>query len=192
MPFHPSHLPGVYRVCMDTGEPGWQLSMPEANPDLLGHLYAGPYAIRHPDLATIVVDADGVAGYILATSDSRGFWEWEEEDWWPALRAQYPKRADDSWNKRIIDLIHAQPQSPADIVESYPAHFHIDLLPRGQGLGLGRALIEGLQQTLRELGVAGLHLDVGKDNENAISFYRHLGFEVAAEAPESYFMTTTL
>lgn len=177
---------------MDAAEPGWRESIPGANPDLLGHVYAGPYAIRHPDFATIVEDSDGVAGYILATPDSRAFWDWEETHWWPALRNQYPQRTDDSWNRRIIDLLHAPPQSPAEVLESFPAHFHIDLLPRAQGQGLGRALIEGLQGTLREQGIRGLHLDVGKDNQNAISFYQHLGFEIAEEAPESYFMTVSL
>ena len=192
VPFHPSHLPGIYAVCMEAGNPGWQKSTPEANPDLLGHVYAGPYALHSPELASSVVDSQGVAGYLLATADSDAFWEWQDAHWWPPLRAQYPRTEGDSWNSTIINLIHEAPRTPPEIVAGFPAHLHIDLLPRAQGSGLGRLLIENLQATLRMKSVPGVHLDVGKDNTNAIEFYRHLGFEVAHEAPESYFMTIAL
>lgn len=192
VPFHPSHLPGIYAVCMEAGNPGWQKSTPEANPDLLGHVYAGPYAVHSPELASSVVDSQGVAGYLLATADSDAFWEWQDAHWWPPLRAQYPRTEGDSWNSTIINLIHEAPQTPPEIVAGFPAHLHIDLLPRAQGSGLGRLLIENLQSALRVKGAPGVHLDVGKDNTNAIEFYRHLGFEVAHEAPQSYFMTISL
>ena len=192
VPFHPSHLPGVYAVCMESGNPGWRESTPEANPDLLGHVYAGPYAIHSPELASCVVDESGVAGYLLATADSNAFWDWEDAHWWPPLRAQYPRLTGNSWDSDIITLIHDAPRTPAEIVTSFPAHLHIDLLPRAQGQGLGRVLVENLQVTLKEQGVPGLHLDVGKDNSNAIEFYRHLGFEIAHAAPASYFMTIAL
>lgn len=192
VPFHPSHLPGVYAVCMETGSPGWKERTPEANPDLLGHVYAGPYAIHSPELARCVVDESGVAGYLLAVADSDALWEWEETHWWPALRAQYPRLTGDSWNSTIIGLIHDAPRTPPEIVASFPAHFHIDLLPRAQGSGLGRLLIEDLQSDLTARGVPGLHLDVGRDNQNAVEFYRYLGFEIAHETPGSYFMTIAL
>lgn len=192
VPFHPSHLPGIYAVCMEAGNPGWQKSTPEANPDLLGHVYAGPYAVHSPELASSVVDSQGVAGYLLAAADSDAFWEWQDAHWWPPLRAQYPRTEGDSWNSTIIDLIHEAPRTPPEIVAGFPAHLHIDLLPRAQSSGLGRLLIENLQSALRVKGVPGVHLDVGKDNTNAIEFYRHLGFEVAHEAPQSYFMTISL
>lgn len=192
VPFHPSHLPGIYAVCMESSEPGWRELIPDANPDLLGHVYAGPYAIHAPQLARCVVDEIGVAGYILATADSASFWQWQDLHWWTALRAQYPRRNETSWNKKIIDLIHDAPRSPDDVVRSFPAHFHIDLLPRAQGAGFGRALIEQLITDLSGMGVPGLHLDVGRDNHNAIEFYRHLGFEVSHTAAESHFMTVPL
>ena len=188
VPLHHSHAPGVYAVCMEAAEPGWHTSMPEANPDLLGHVYAGPYLHFEPDLATIVVDSTGVAGYLLATSASQDFWAWQEKEWWPPLRSQYPLGGQDDWNGEITKLIHTPPMAPEHIAQDFPAHFHIDLLPRAQGLGLGRTLIEGLEARLRNKSVGGVHMDVGSDNHNAIGFYQHLGFTVVAEGPDSLFM----
>jgi ribosomal protein S18 acetylase RimI-like enzyme len=58
----------------------------------------------------------------------------------------------------------------------YPAHLHIDLLPRAQGHGMGRKIMTVFLERLRELGVEGVHLGVSKRNLNAIAFYEHLGF----------------
>jgi len=68
------------------------------------------------------------------------------------------------------------------IAEAFPAHLHVNLLPRAQGQGLGRMLIERLIDRLRQRGIGGLHLGVDADNARAIAFYRHLGVaEVAVE-----------
>jgi len=192
VPYHPAHLPGIYRVCMDAAEPGWDTTMPTANPDLLGHVYAGPYPIYSPELATVVVDELGVAGYILATASSNDFWQWQQDHWWPTLRDQYPRISETSWDATIIELFHQPPRSPEHVADSFPAHFHIDLLPRAQGLGLGRTLIESLTTTLRSQRSPGVHLDVGKHNTNAIDFYRHLGFSTVEESTDSLFMAQAL
>ena len=169
-------LPGAYRVCLLTGDSGRDGSARFANPDLLGHVYVGPYFGGQPDLALVVVDSDGVAGYCLAAEDTRAFEAWARTHWWPALREQYPPVDDDSPGGELIRLLHTPTRAPEDVVHEYPAHMHIDLLKRARGLGLGRALVETQIVALRARGVRGLHLDVAADNANAINFYEHLGF----------------
>jgi ribosomal protein S18 acetylase RimI-like enzyme len=61
------------------------------------------------------------------------------------------------------------------VVDRYPAHLHIDLLPRAQGHGLGRALVTTLTDALRERGVPGLHLGVDPANTGALAFYARIG-----------------
>lgn len=182
--FNYSHFPGAYAVCLATSEPGGGSPSPDANPELLGQLYVGPYLVRHPELARIAVDSDGVAGYFLGTNNSIKFWAWCEENWWPELRSQYPLSGSDDWNSEVIGLLHNPPTAPMEIAERYPAHFHIDLLPRAQGAGFARRLIEDFVSQAE----VGVHLDVGRDNTRAIEIYKHLGFEIVAEAPESFYM----
>ena len=69
-------LPGLYRVGLLTGDAGRDGSARFANPDLIGHVYVGPYAVGEPALALAVADADGVAGYCLAARDTRAFASW--------------------------------------------------------------------------------------------------------------------
>jgi ribosomal protein S18 acetylase RimI-like enzyme len=70
----------------------------------------------------------------------------------------------------------------------YPAHLHIDILPIAQGKGMGKVLMNEFINELKNQKVPGLHLEVGKANENAIEFYKHLGFLVLKEYEYSYAM----
>jgi ribosomal protein S18 acetylase RimI-like enzyme len=171
-------LPGVYRVCLMTGDAGQDATGLYRNPDLLGHVYTGPYVVGEGPNALVVADEDGIAGYCLAALDTRAFAAWAEAAWWPALRAQYPRppTSDTSPDAAVARLIHEPPVAPPDVVDAYPSHLHIDLLERVRGTGVGRALIERQLAGLRAGGSDGVHLEVAASNENAIAFYRHLGF----------------
>ena len=58
----------------------------------------------------------------------------------------------------------------------YPAHLHIDLLPRAQGQGHGRRLMTAMFDRLTAAGASGVHLGVRRTNTRAIAFYEKLGF----------------
>lgn len=182
-PFHPSDLGAIYRICLLTGHAGGDSSHLYKNPDLLAHVYAGPYPVADPGLTFVVADEQGVAGYIVATADSAGFERWREEHWWPVLREQYPPVEDPQDGTEDHVLIGRLHEAWGDlpVYAEHPAHMHIDLLPRLQGLGLGRALVETLAEALRARGVPGLHLGVSKDNPGAIAFYQRVGFVTLEE-----------
>jgi ribosomal protein S18 acetylase RimI-like enzyme len=63
----------------------------------------------------------------------------------------------------------------------YPAHLHIDLLPRIQQKGIGRNLMDALFAELARQKVRGLHLGVGSSNTGAVAFYKRTGFSVLEE-----------
>lgn len=176
-------LPGAYRTCLLTGEAGEDASSLHDDPDLLGHVYVGPYLTRGEGTQLVVVDAAGTAGYLLSADDTRAFEAWAESAWWPPLRSRYPRRDDGSRDAELIGLIHRPERTPAAIADPYPAHLHIDLEARARGRGLGRALIDRLLGDLRTRGVAGVHLGVDETNANAIGFYEHLGFRTLQEQP---------
>jgi len=129
----------------------------------------------------VLADSAGPVGYVIGALDSRIFEERAEREWWPPLRRRYPetgpdRRSDRTPDQRCVHAIHHPSRGAADLLAAYPSHLHIDLLPRGQGNGHGRRLIETLCDALRERGSAGVHLGVGRRNQRAIGFYRHVGF----------------
>lgn len=62
------------------------------------------------------------------------------------------------------------------------------MLPRLQGHGFGRKLIETLVSALRGQSSPGLHLIVADSNQKAVGFYRHVGF---CEIPAKYLLPAT-
>ncbi|MBX9470689.1 GNAT family N-acetyltransferase [Microcella sp.] len=164
-------------ICVLTGDDGADASGTYDQPELLAHHWASPHLAADPSLCTIVVDDDGPVGYLVATADTVAFEAWCERMWWPPLRDRYPLQAPRrDRDQQLVDLMHAPDRTPASVTDAYPAHLHINLLPRAQGLGLGRALIERLVDQLRDRGVAGVHLGVSGTNPRAIAFYEHVGF----------------
>jgi ribosomal protein S18 acetylase RimI-like enzyme len=196
-PYRPADLDDLYRICLLTADNGQDATPLYTDPQLPGHVYAAPYAIFEPTLAFLAEDADGVAGYVIGARDSEAFAPKLEADWWPRLRPRYPgppasiPEADLTREQRIARWMHHPRPLPADLAERYPSHLHINLLPRLQGHGLGRRLIETLTTALRDQGSPGLHLHVSLGNQRAAAFYRHVGF-TEHPAPGPYLFTMNL
>jgi ribosomal protein S18 acetylase RimI-like enzyme len=170
--------PAVYAVCLRTGNAGGDASSTYVDRDLLGHVYAGPYLELEPELAIVLNDGAGAEGYVLGALDTRRFEARCEQEWWPSLRARYPLGSfpGSSPDERLVRMMHAPVRAPETVVAAYPSHLHIDLLPRWQGGGWGRRLVETLLDRLVARGSSGVHLGVARSNERAIGFYRRLGF----------------
>ena len=194
-PYEAADWDGVGRVCVQTGDSGGDATGIYANDDLLPAIYAYPYVVFEPDLAWVVVadsaedDAtDGeVVGYILGTSNVSAFVEWWAGDWAPRFEELLP--VDDGWTGADLE-VRGRGEHPEDqlneVVRKHPGEFHIDLLPAAQGHGLGRTLIAVFAAALRDRGVRRLSIGVGAANQDALAFYRHLGFEeLEREAAES-------
>lgn len=179
--YRPGDLPDLYLICLRTGSSGTDATGLFRDPDLLGHLYAAPYGVLEPSLAFVVEDQAGVGGYCLGALDTREFEQRLERDWWPALRQRYaapdPARRE-RWTRdeRAANEIHHPWRTDDELLAGYPSHLHIDLLPRVQGRGLGRRLIDTQLAALAGRGSRGVHFFVRADNQRALSFYLHLGF----------------
>jgi ribosomal protein S18 acetylase RimI-like enzyme len=177
----PDDLGELYRICLATGAGGDDASALYQDSKLLGHVYAAPYAMFSPQSAFVVEDAGGVSGYIVGAPDTHEFEARLEAEWWPALRRLYPdpvgkERAAWSRDQLIAYKIHHPDSTVDEMVEPYPSHLHINLLPHLRGTGIGRRLMERWLVTVREMGSRGAHLAVGGANRRAIRFYRACGF----------------
>ena len=177
----PADQRGAYDVCLRTGDYG-QDGQPfyQDDPDALGRLFVGPYLAFEPDLSLILEDAQGVCGYAFGALDSRAFYARYDNEWRPDLCGRFPAPEGDprAWTR--VEQVHHSYHHPdyfcPEPYDSYPSHLHIDLLPRAQGRGYGRRMIERIMDTLRARGSPGTHLGVSTLNTRACGFYQHLGF----------------
>ncbi len=187
--YQPCDLDDLYRICLQTADNGGDATALCQDPRLPGHVFAAPYAAFEPSLASVAEDLAGVGGYIVGALDSTAFAQRLETDWWPGLRASYPEPPPDLAEalsrpeQHALHDIHHPPGTSDELAERFPSHLHINLLPRLQGRGIGRQLITTLTSALRDRGSPGVHLLVGRGNQRAAEFYRHVGF---AERPATY------
>lgn len=200
-PYRPADLETLYGISLATGEAGGDASALYEDKRLIGHVYVGPYAALEPALAMVAEDSSGVGGYILGAADTRSFEARQEAEWWPALRAVYPDPSATPPDHRSADQkrchrIHHPPRVPDWLVGPYPSHLHINLLPRLQGRGIGRRLVERWLEQVRALGSPGVHLGVSRANIQARGFYRACGFRdlgrQAAELPQAVWFAMDL
>ena len=166
----------LYAICLKTGNAGQDATALYRDPELLGHLYAGPYAALEPESGFVLQDEDGLGGYIVGAIDTYAFENRLEQEWWPGLRARYPDPAALLEPERyLVQSIHKPWRTPKRVTDSYPSHLHINLLPRFQG-GWGRCMMDHWLNAMGERGSHGAHLGVGMRNERAVKFYLRYGF----------------
>lgn len=178
-PYRPTDSAWLADVCVRTGLGGEDARGHYDDPDVLPAIFATPYAELEPELVLVADDGERVIGYVLGTADTAAFYDRFRRVWLPTVADRFPApdegaEGPDAAMRKLLH--HAEGMHVPAFDEHYPAHLHIDLLPEGQGRGLGRALLETWLDALRARGVPGVHLGVNPENTRARAFYDRLGF----------------
>jgi GNAT superfamily N-acetyltransferase len=187
-PYRSSDLPALYDICVRTAQEGEDARPFYRDHELLGTLFAAPYARLEPELTFVLDDGRGNAvGYILGTADTPTFVERFRREWLPEVAGRYPAPGNAvpaTPDEIMVDLLHRPERMLEPELAPYPAHLHIDLLPDHQGAGHGRALMETFLAALAAVGVPAVHLGMVTANVRARPFYDRLGFhEIAVPDP---------
>jgi ribosomal protein S18 acetylase RimI-like enzyme len=188
--FRPDDTDALYEICLrtvDAGNDGTLLY--PTYPDLPGHLALGANLVLEPEFAFVLEDGTGgPIGYVVGALDTRAFYERCEKVWWPPLRERYPDPVEvppeqHTPEQRLLHAIHQPVLAPDAVLDAYPSHLHINLMPPAQGGGYGKLLLETLFSALRDAGSTGIFLGVPPANTRAIGFYHHMGFEEIPNLP---------
>ena len=180
--FRSADLEALYAISLATGHVGGDASHLHQDRKLIGHLYSAPYALLEPQLALVIEDEDGVAGFAIGTSDTEKWQERLAAEWWPKLRRQYADPAAGpaaEWSadqRRVYAIYHPQ-RTPRQVVELYPAHLHLNLLERAQGRGAGTMLLSEWMARASRYGVGATHVGVNSANARAVRFWSKRGFD---------------
>ena len=181
----PNDREAAYWVCLKTGDHGAAGEALFADAlDALGRIYVGPYLEFEPELAVVLEDSEGVCGYCLGAMDSRQLYDRYEQEWRPRLAKRYssPSGAPSRWSplEQVYHLYHQPDYYCPEPYDQYPSHLHIDLVPRAQGRGLGRRMVDKVISVIEANGSPGVHLGMSAQNDRAYGFYLKLGFEELA------------
>jgi len=172
----------VRRICFETGYMGDPVAWQWRDAESFADLFSGWYTDQEPGSALIAEHGGRVVGYLLGCRDSRTVPP-------PTVAARRhllrrgllvrPGTAPVIW-RSIADLATSSTggrrPDPAFHDDRWPANLHIDLLPEGRGVGLGRSLVRRWLDSLRSKGVAGCHLETWAENDGAVAFFEAMGF----------------
>ncbi|MCL6285693.1 GNAT family N-acetyltransferase [Ruegeria sp. 2012CJ41-6] len=180
-PARAQDLDAYYRISLLTGDRGADATALFAEPKLMGHIYSAPYLLFARDLCLSVVDEGAVVGFCIGAGETTVFRQTLERDWWPPLRAAHPmpdlsRRKSWTADERRIAAIYNPVFAPRTITDRYPAHVHMNLLPRYQGLGIGTRLLQAWFGIVRTRGADAVHLGANPENPSSIAFWRGQGF----------------
>lgn len=173
-------LDAVYDICLKTGQAGRDATDLYRDPELIGHIYAGPYVALNGPISFVAEDDEGVFGYAVGVSDTRAFERDLEREWWPALRERYPEPPQHKTAQTADDLrirtIHNPSAVPQVVIDDYPAHIHMNLLPRARGRGVGTKLLDAWIAAAKARGVSAVHAGVSAINEAGMAFWNARDF----------------
>ncbi|MFF2186785.1 GNAT family N-acetyltransferase [Streptomyces sp. NPDC058155] len=179
-PYRPGDRDAVYDICVRTADAGGDSRQLYPDGELVPSIFAGPYVELEPDLAFVLDDGEGrPVGYVLGVADTGRFVTAFREKWLPVVGDRYPVPEGDGErtpSEVMAGLLHDPERMVLAELTAYPAHLHIDLLPKWQGRGYGRSLIHTLLDALRAKGVEALHLSMLTANTGARAFYDRVGF----------------
>ncbi|MBM7049571.1 MULTISPECIES: GNAT family N-acetyltransferase [Rhizobium] len=194
-PVQSDDIDQLYAISLLTGDAGKDATALHRDGRLIGHIYSVPYAALHPEMVFVAEDDEGVFGYIAGVFDTVAFEQRLEREWWPNLRRQYADPVGDPalWDadQRRISTIHHPRRTTAILTDPFPAHIHMNLLPRAQGKGTGTALLDQWMANARASGIKGVHLGANSGNHGGIRFWSSRGF-VPVELPPGLASETTV
>ena len=175
----------LYEVCLLTGDSGMDASGLHADPKMLGDVYVGPYLkFASPTSFALIDESNLPVGYGLSVLDTESFEELCRGEWWPKIQEKYSRFQEEERECWLIHEIFNPTPSPTRLLDRYPSHGHIDLLPSMQGKGFGRKMMTSMETALTKLGSAGFHLRVSSQNLRALKFYAALGYAVIDDSPD--------
>ncbi|KAF2108410.1 acyl-CoA N-acyltransferase [Lophiotrema nucula] len=154
------------------------------------YIWCRPYIHLSPHTCYVLDNGSGQAvGYIIGTETTATFSKRWKSEFVPTVELKnVPKpgldraQVDLQWMREAVYNGECSTLLPfPELLEEYPAHLHIDILPAFTGKGWGGKMVGVFEDRMRELGAEGVHLGMVRTNERAKAFYERLGFEVCGQ-----------
>ncbi len=164
--FLPKDYEQVVNICiMDKDD-----THPEELWEYVKIMFCHYYIEQEPDCCFVAVDDNDVPfGYIYGAKDFDNYYK----NFQP-----YLKKISEINSSLYLADAQVEIYNHKIYKDEYPAHLHIDLLPGTRSTGTGSRLMESFCEYLKSLGIEGVMLIVGYENEGARRFYEKNGFRL--------------
>lgn len=144
-----------------------------------------------PETCFVLDDGTGRAiGYCIGTADTTSFVQKWRDSFVSTIDPRIVPHQDVQTDNATMEKVEVKGYRSAvynancstlqdypELLQSYPAHMHIDILPEYQRKGHGTALIHEYFRAAKSAGARGVHLGMVLSNSSARSFYERMGFD---------------
>jgi ribosomal protein S18 acetylase RimI-like enzyme len=189
--YDPMDRDNIITICYETGYMGESVRGHFSDKLLFARLFSLYYVDYEPQNCYVADYLGRAVGYLVGSQDTLK----QKEQFRKKMYSKVLQRAllYTSWRhpkdfKRLLKWakmsVSEYDKEHQYIIQEYPAHLHIDILPDYHRLGIGKRLMEQFLTHLKEHKVKGVHLGTSSRNENAIPFYLGLGFKILRTRPE--------
>jgi ribosomal protein S18 acetylase RimI-like enzyme len=177
--YEPDDREAIRSIVFETGFMGESIEWLWRDRGSFADLITKYYTDREPESIIVAERAGAVVGYLTGCVDSSSSHGSAAREWSRIiLRGGLfrPGAASFLW-RSIFDVLLDR-GAPEEVLRDtrWPAHLHIDLLPEGRGMGIGRRLMNQWFERLVNLGSSGVHLGTFAENHNALGFFEACGF----------------
>jgi len=176
---------GLANVCLKTGDAGKDATALYQDTTLLAQIYALPYVSVSGGFGYVAEDDEGICGYVVGAADTAAFETALEAEWWPQLRSRYPfantQFAAGFLDDQRVQFIHHPVKASPDLLLDFPAHIHMNVLPRTQGKGVGTRLLSLFLDNLKDQGASGVHAGVAPSNSDGLAFWTAKGLGIVRD-----------
>jgi ribosomal protein S18 acetylase RimI-like enzyme len=159
------------------------------------HIWYTPYLTLSPSTCFVLDSGSGTAvGYCIGTPHTSSFAARWRTDYTPTIDENVvprPERVSEDpemETEQIKGLRKAAYEAECsalvewpEVLERYPAHLHINLLPEYQRRGYGQELMKRFLEEVKGDGARGVHLGMVRHNAGAKAFYERIGFGVCEQ-----------
>lgn len=195
-PYERKDRQGVIEILYRTGYMGEDATSYFDDKYLFGLLFGFFYLDYEPDSCFVSIDhvTNELVGYILCSLNTRV----QSRDFQKKMIPKILTRAFiyTSWRYRqsfrvLLYLRRLNQNNPVppnenEILNEYPAHLHINVLPKYHRQGVGTKLIDKLEEYLENEKCIGIHLWTSERNKKAIQFYLKKEFKLLYTSPSGY------
>ncbi len=141
------HLPEVRQIFFETSARK-EFKSEDEREQFFGK-YVGYYCRHFPEFCLVAVAQSKVLGYLVAAPSTNDQELWGLQPHLAVFQKEF---------------------------EAYPAHLHINCHHDARGQGVGRLLMDKIEELLRAQSIRGLHIMTSPDSSNKF-FYQRLGFD---------------
>ncbi|MHA1946689.1 MAG: GNAT family N-acetyltransferase [Candidatus Hodarchaeales archaeon] len=191
-PYQPEDRKGVIEIIHRTGYMGEDAKKYFDDKYLLALLFGIYYLDYEPESCFVALEktTEDVVGYILSSLDTKIQTRIFKRRMIPKIAIRTFLYTSWRYNRSFRVLLHIilDPEPPHDKLNltDYPAHLHINVLPKYHRQGIGTKLINKLEEYLEKGKCKGIHLWTSERNVKALPFYLKKGFKLLYTSPPGY------